>query len=90
MPRFIFILFFFFCCLSSFSQNNLSNTTKNKFDFEKKVAGIEIEKIEAVLSEDIKDPEVELLFKDNLCEILSNKASDLLNEFLLKKFKANV
>jgi hypothetical protein len=37
-----------------------------------------------------KEIDIELLAKDNLCEILSIKVSDLLNESMLKKLKANV
>jgi hypothetical protein len=94
MPKFIFILFLFFSSLHCFSQNGLSNTTKDKSNFSGKSGEIEKEKqkekIEAVTVRDINEAEVELLFKDNLCEILSIKASDLLNESMLKKLKANV
>lgn len=90
MPKFIFILFLFFCSLHCFSQNGLSNTTTDKSNFSGKSGKIEKKKIEAVTVRDIKESEIELLFKDNLCEILSIKASDLLNESMLKKLKANV
>jgi tRNA U38,U39,U40 pseudouridine synthase TruA len=87
MPKFIFILFLFFCSLHAFSQNGLPNITSGKSNFSSKTD--EKEKTEAVVR-DIKETEIELLLKDNLCEILSIKASDFLNESLLKKLKANV
>lgn len=90
MPKFIVILFLFFCSLHCFSQNGLSNTTKDKSDFSGKSGEIEKEKIEPVIVRDINGTEIELLFKDNLCEILSIKPSDLLNEEMLKKLRANV
>jgi hypothetical protein len=90
MPKFIVILFLFFCSLHCFSQNGLSNTTTDKSNFSGKSGEIEKNKIEAVVVSCIKETEIELLFKDNLCEILSIKASDFLNESMLKKLKANV
>ena len=90
MPKFIVILFLFFCSLHCFSQNGLSNTTTDRSNFSGKSGEIEKEKIEAVIAMDINGTEIELLFKDNLCEILSIKASDFLNESMLKKLKANV
>ena len=38
----------------------------------------------------LKEIDVDQLEKDNLCEILSIKPSDLLNESMLKKLKARV
>ena len=90
MPKFIVVFFLFFCSRHCFSQNGLSNTTSDKSNFSGKSGEIEKEKIEAVTAMDINGTEIELLFKDNLCEILSIKASDFLNESMLKKFKANV
>nr|WP_315153540.1 hypothetical protein [uncultured Flavobacterium sp.] len=90
MPKFIVILFLFFCSLHCFSQNGLSNTTTDKSNISGKSGKIEKEKIETVTVRDINGTEIELLFKDNLCEILSIKPSDLLNEEMLKKLRANV
>ena len=90
MPKFIVILFLFFCSLHSFSQNVLSNTTTDKSNFSGKSGKIEKEKIETVTVRDLNGKEIELLLNNNLCEILSIKPSDLLNEKMLKKLKANV
>jgi hypothetical protein len=90
MPKFIFILFLFFCSLHSFSQNGLSNTTIDKSNISGKSGEIKKEKIEAVTVKDIKETKIELLLNNNLCEILSIKPSDLLNEKMLKKLRANV
>lgn len=90
MSKFICILFLFFCSLFSYGQNGLSNTTADKSVFSVKSEQVKKEKKEAEVFRNINGSEIELLFKDNLCEILSIKASDLLNESLLKKFKANV
>ena len=90
MPKFIVVFFLFFCSLHCFSQNGLSNTTTDKSNISGKLGKIEKEKIEPVIVRDINGTEIELLFKDNLCEILSIKPSDLLNEEMLKKLRANV
>jgi len=90
MPKFIFILFLFFCSLHAFSQKVLPNTKIDKPDMSDKLIRIEKEIEETVLIKNFKEAEIELLLKDNLCEILAIKASDLLNEFMLKKLKANV
>ena len=90
MPKFIVVFFLFFCSLHCFSQNDLSNTTTDKSNISGKSGKIEKEKIEPVIVRDINGTEIELLFKDNLCEILSIKPSDLLNEEMLKKLRANV
>ena len=90
MPKFIVVLFIFFCSLHCFSQNGLSNTTTDKSNFSGKSGEIEKVKKETVTFSDINGTEIELLFKDNLCEILSIKVSDFLNESMLKKLKANV
>jgi hypothetical protein len=90
MTKFIFMLFLFFCSLQCFSQNGLSTTTKDKSNFSAISGEMEKEKIEAVKIREMNETEIELLFKDNLCEILAIKVSDLLNESMLKKLKANV
>jgi len=90
MSKFIFVFFLFFCSLYSFSQNVLSNTTLDKSCFSEESAQTEKEKIEPFTFRDGKETEIELLFKDNLCEILSIKVSDFLNESMIKKLKANV
>ena len=90
MPKFIVVFFLFFCSLHCFSQNGLSNTTTDKSNFSGKSGEIDKEKIEDVIAMDINGTEIELLFKDNLCEILSIKASAFLNESMLKKLNANV
>jgi hypothetical protein len=89
MTKFIFILFLFFCSLHAFSQKDLPNTPTNKSDISDKLIKIEKEDIEIVYIKDLNETEIELLLKDNLCEILSIKVSDLLNESMLKKLTAN-
>jgi hypothetical protein len=90
MPKFIFILFLFFCSLYSFSQNGSLNTTIDKSFFSDKLVEIQEEKIGDVIIKGLNETEIELLLKDNLCEILSIKASELLDESMLKKLRANV
>ena len=75
MLKFIFILLLLVSSMNLFSQENIS---KNK---------IKKEKIEVSI---FKETEIELLLNNNLCEILSIKPSDLLNEKMLKKLRANV
>jgi hypothetical protein len=87
MPKFIFILFLFFCSLHAFSQKGLPNKKIDQTNISDEFIRIEKEKMEADV---IREIEIELLVKDNLCEILSIKVSDLLNEAMLKKLKANV
>jgi len=91
MPKFIFILFLFFCSLHAFSQKVVPNTKTDKQDISEEFTKIEKEKKETVLIKGFNETKVELLLKDNnLCEILSIKVSDFLNESMLKKLKANV
>ena len=90
MSKSIFILFLFFCSLHVFSQKGLPNTKIDNPDISDKIIEIEKESVETVLIQDLNETEIELLLKDNLCEILSIKVSDLLNESMLKKLKANV
>ena len=86
MPKFIFILFLFFCSLNSFSQEVLLD---KKID-ELKVSNKSINIISKEKVEVIDETEIDLLLNNNLCEILSIKPSDLLNEEMLKKLRANV
>lgn len=91
MPKFIFILFLFFCSLQAFSQKRLPNCKHNNTEFRGKAAKIAKKQAKILLIKDLKETDYELLLKDNnLCEILSIKVSDLLNESMLKKLKANV
>jgi len=90
MSKFIFILFLFFCSLHCFSQNGLSNTATDKSNFSGKSDEIKKEKIGDVTVRDINETEIELLLNNNLCEILSIKPTDLMNEKMLKKLRANV
>jgi len=85
MPKFIFILFLSFCGLKSFGQEELSNKKNDKSEISIKSIQIKKEK-----SEVFTEKEIDLLLNNNLCEILSIKPSDLFNEEMLKKFKANV
>jgi hypothetical protein len=90
MMKFIFIISLFFCSLQSFSQKVLPNYKIKKADISIKTIEIEKAKAETEKNEFLKEIDVDLLTKDNLCEILSIKVSDLLNESMLKKLKANV
>ena len=91
MSKFIFILFLFFCSLHVFSQKALPNTPINKSDFSEEFVKIKEEKMETTLIQDFNETKIKLLIKtNNLCEILSIKVSDFLNESMLKKLKANV
>ena len=90
MSKYIFILFLFFCTTHSFSQNGLLNTRINKSTVTNNLIGCEKAKIETVTMRSLKETEVELLLKENLCEILSIKISDLLDESMYKKINANV
>ncbi len=81
MSKFIFILFLLLSAVDSFGQEK------------KMVKSDSIEKNNKVKKEKLKvfnETEVDLLLNNNLCEILSIKPSDLLNEKMLKKLKANV
>jgi hypothetical protein len=90
MPKFIFILFLFFCSLHAFSQKGLPNTKIDKPSISDKFIMIEKEKMETVVIKNLNETEIEMLMSHNLCEILALKVSDLLNESMLKKLKANV
>jgi hypothetical protein len=90
MMKFIFIISLFFCSLESFSQKVLPNSKMKDSDFSVKTIEIEQVKAETEKKQFLKELDIDLLTKDNLCEILSIKVSDLLNESMLKKLRANV
>ena len=90
MPKFIFILFLFFCSLHAFSQKGLPNKKIDKPNIADKRIRVKKAKMETELIKPLNETDVELLAKDNLCELLAIKVSDLLNESMLKKLKANV
>jgi DNA-binding Xre family transcriptional regulator len=85
MSKFIFILFILFTGLNSFGQSCFLNKKTTKSDSSKGSIVMKEEKMNV-----INDTKIDLLFKDNLCEILSIKPSDFLNEEMLKKLKAKV
>ena len=85
MPKFIFILFLLFTSLNSFGQESCSADKMTKTTILNKKINAKKEK-----SKVLNETEVDLLLNNNLCEILSIKPSDLLNEKMLKKLKANV
>ncbi|WP_348797336.1 hypothetical protein [Flavobacterium adhaerens] len=85
MSKFIFILFLFLCSLNSFAQkHSLKKKTIKSVITNKLLDNKTIEK------DDYNETEIELLLNNNLCEILSIRPSDLLNEEMLKKLRANV
>jgi hypothetical protein len=86
MSKFIFILFLLFSSLNSFGQSYFSNKKIDKSNISDKPEIVKDEKVQVVFNE----TEIDLLLKNNLCEILAIKPSDLLNEKMLKKLKANV
>jgi hypothetical protein len=90
MSKLIFILFLFFCSLHSFSQESLSNAKKNNTDFSNKINDLEKEKIETAKVQEPNKKEIVTIYKDDLCDVLTIKVSDLLNESMLKKLLANV
>ncbi|TRX32784.1 hypothetical protein FNW52_16675 [Flavobacterium sp. ZT3R18] len=90
MSKFIFILFLFFCSLHSFSQKALPNPKINNEDFSNKVNELKEENIEAEKVQEPNKKELLSTCKDNLCDVLTIKVSDLLNESMLKKLLANV
>ncbi len=91
MPKFIFILFLFFCSLHAFSQKALPNTQINETFFSGEFIKIEKKKMKNPQVKNFKEAKIDLLMNgNNLCEILSIKVSDLLNEAMLKNLKANV
>ncbi|PKB18548.1 hypothetical protein [Flavobacterium sp. 5] len=85
MSKFIFILFLLFTSLNSFGQECFSKNKVSKSDISDKKIKVKKVKIEV-----LNETEIDLLLNDNLCEILSIKPSDLLNEKMLKKLRANV
>jgi hypothetical protein len=85
MSKFIFIVFLLFTAINSYGQENISESETAKPDILDKKIKVKKEKIKV-----LHEAEVELLLNNNLCEILSIKPSDLLNEKMLKKLKANV
>ena len=85
MYKFIFLFFLLFTSLNSFCQESFSADKKPKSVVINKKIKAKKEKIKV-----INETDVDLLLNNNLCEILSIKPSDLLNEKMLKKLKANV
>jgi hypothetical protein len=90
MSKFIFILFLFFCSLHSFSQKALPNTKINSAGFSIKINEPNKENIETEKVQEPNEKEIVTTCKDNLCDVLTIKVSDLLNESMLKKLLANV
>ncbi|CAN1512052.1 hypothetical protein MCETHM1_00821 [Flavobacteriaceae bacterium] len=90
MSKSIFILFLFFSSLYSFSQKVLPNDKMHYSEFSSNVIKFKNEKEKKVNIQKQNESEIDLLLKDNLCEILSLKISDLLNESMLKKKNAIV
>ncbi|MBF4473370.1 MULTISPECIES: hypothetical protein [Flavobacterium] len=85
MSKFIFILFLLFTTINSFGQENISDKkTAESDNLDKKI------KVKKDKKQVFNETDIELLLNNNLCEILSIKPSDLLNEEMLKKLKANV
>jgi len=85
MSKFIFILFLLFVTIDSFGQEIILKDKKSKSVILNKKIKLKKEKIEV-----LNGTEIDLLLNNNLCEILSIKPSDLLNEEMLKKLRANV
>jgi hypothetical protein len=90
MLKLIFILFLFFCSLHSFSQESLSSTKINNTDFSSKINEPEKEKIETAKVQEPNEKEIVTAYGDNLCDVLTIKVSDLLNESMLNKLLAKV
>jgi len=85
MSKFIFILFLLFSTINSFGQNSVSDKKGTNLEVRDKKIKVDKEKVKV-----LNEAEIDLLLNNNLCEILSIKPSDLLNEKMLKKLKANV
>jgi hypothetical protein len=85
MSKFIFILFLLLSAVDSFGQEKKVENKMVKSDSLGKNNKVKKEKLKV-----FNETEVDLLLNNNLCEILSIKPSDLLNEKMLKKLKANV
>jgi hypothetical protein len=90
MSKFIFILFLFFCSLHSFSQKALPNAKINSAGFSIKINEPNKENIETAKVQEPNEKEIVTTCNDNLCDVLTIKVSDLLNESMLKKLLANV
>ena len=86
MSKFIFILLLLFSSMNSFGQNFFSKNKLKSNVINDSVSVIEKEAKMNVFNEE----EINLLLNNNLCEILSIKPSDLMNEEMLKKLKAKV
>ena len=85
MSKFIFMLLLLFSSINSFSQSNI---LKNELAKSNTINDSVIEK--NVKTNVFNETEIDLLLNNNLCEILSIKPSDLMNEEMLKKLKAKV
>ncbi len=85
MSKFIFILLLLFSSINSFSQ---SSSLKNQL-IESNIINDSVIENEVKTSL-VNETEIDLLINNNLCEILSIKPSDLMNEEMLKKLKAKV
>jgi DNA-binding Xre family transcriptional regulator len=85
MSKFIFILFLLFSTINSFSQNSVSDKKGTNLEVRDKKIKVDKEKVKV-----LNEAEIDLLLNNNLCDFLSIKPSDLLNEKMLKKLKANV
>jgi hypothetical protein len=83
-------LIFIFCSLHSFSQESSSSTKINNTDFSNKIDGLEKEKIETAKIQEPNEEEVVTIYGDGLCDVLTIKVSDLLNELMLSKLLAKV
>jgi hypothetical protein len=88
MSKSIFIFFLFFCSLYSFSQKVLPNTEKQTLEII--CNEIELEKVETISNKKETVAESDYFLKENLCEFLFLKISDLMNESMLKKKNAIV
>ncbi|MGQ7944133.1 hypothetical protein [Flavobacterium sp. WC2509] len=85
MSKFIFILFLLFTSINSFGQSYFSKKKATESNVSDDLIIVKSEKKEIV-----NETKINLLLNNNLCEILSIKPSDLMNEKMLKKLKANV
>jgi hypothetical protein len=90
MSKLILILFLFFCSLHSFSQESLSSAKINNTDFSNKIDGLEKEKIVTAKVQEPNEEEIVTTYGDDLCDVLTIKVSDLLNELMLSKLLAKV
>jgi DNA-binding Xre family transcriptional regulator len=91
MSKLIFILFLFFCSLHSFSQKALPNSKTNNTGFSNKIKESNaIENIETAKFQEPEEKEIITTCKDTICDVLTIKVSDLLDESMIKKLLANV